>query len=101
MEKVQVKIFSNETNALAEEVAQEIVSLINKNNAIQKSTILGLATGNTPLDVYRELIRLYKESKVDFSRVITFNLDEYYELHQLMKIATTDSWMTTCSTLLT
>jgi glucosamine-6-phosphate deaminase len=80
MEKVQVKIFDNETNALAEEVAQEIVNLINKNNSIQKSTVLGLATGNTPLDVYRELIRLYKEGKVDFSQVITFNLDEYYEL---------------------
>jgi len=38
---------------------------------------LGLATGSTPIPVYQELIRLNKEKKVDFSRVITFNLDEY------------------------
>jgi len=80
MEKVKVKIFPNETNELAEEIAQLIISEINKNNAINKPTVLGLATGNTPLDVYRELIRNYKEGKVDFSKVITFNLDEYFEL---------------------
>jgi len=40
---------------------------------------LGLATGSTPIPVYQELIRLHKSKKnsLDFSRVITFNLDEY------------------------
>ena len=80
MEKIQVKIFPNETNELADEVAQIIINEINTNNTANKPTVLGLATGNTPLDVYRELIRQYKEGKVDFSRVITFNLDEYFEL---------------------
>ncbi|MCG0274940.1 MAG: glucosamine-6-phosphate deaminase [Thermosediminibacteraceae bacterium] len=42
--------------------------------------VLGLATGSTPLGTYRELVRMYKEGKLDFSRVITFNLDEYYGL---------------------
>ena len=40
-------------------------------------SILGLATGSTPIPAYQELIRLYKEGIVDFSRVRSFNLDEY------------------------
>jgi glucosamine-6-phosphate deaminase len=42
--------------------------------------VLGLATGNTPLATYRELIRLHKEEGLDFSGVATFNLDEYVGL---------------------
>ncbi|MCC5850023.1 MAG: glucosamine-6-phosphate deaminase [Verrucomicrobia bacterium] len=42
--------------------------------------VLGLATGGTPLLVYRELIRLHREEGLDFSRVTTFNLDEYIGL---------------------
>ncbi len=42
--------------------------------------VLGLATGSTPLGVYRELVRMYREEKLDFSRVTTFNLDEYVGL---------------------
>ncbi len=42
--------------------------------------VLGLATGRTPLDLYRELIRLHKEEGLDFSGVTTFNLDEYVGL---------------------
>jgi glucosamine-6-phosphate deaminase len=39
--------------------------------------VLGLATGSTPLGTYRELIRMHKEEGLDFSKVKTFNLDEY------------------------
>ncbi len=42
--------------------------------------VLGLATGSTPIPCYRELIRLHKEEGLDFSRVTTFNLDEYYPI---------------------
>ena len=42
--------------------------------------ILGLATGSTPLGTYKELIRLHKQEGLDFSRVTTFNLDEYVGL---------------------
>ena len=41
---------------------------------------LGLATGSTPLGMYRELIRLHREEGLDCSRVVTFNLDEYMGL---------------------
>ncbi|UCG16109.1 MAG: glucosamine-6-phosphate deaminase [Phycisphaerales bacterium] len=44
------------------------------------SSVLGLATGSTPVGLYKELIRLHKEQGLDFSQVITFNLDEYLGL---------------------
>ena len=58
-------------------LAAEMVTeqIINKPN-----TVLGLATGSTPLGMYRELVKIYKKSKLDFSKVITFNLDEYLGL---------------------
>ncbi len=42
--------------------------------------MIGLATGSTPIATYQELIRLYQEKAVDFSKAITFNLDEYVAL---------------------
>ena len=42
--------------------------------------VLGLATGSTPLAMYRELVRMHREDGLDFSRVRTFNLDEYVSL---------------------
>src|SRR5207249_3194175 len=42
--------------------------------------VLGLATGSTPLGLYKELIALYQSGALDFSRVTSFNLDEYLGL---------------------
>lgn len=42
--------------------------------------VLGLATGRTPLSLYQELIRMHRTEGLDFSRVTTFNLDEYVGL---------------------
>ncbi|MGL6074769.1 MAG: glucosamine-6-phosphate deaminase [Fimbriiglobus sp.] len=61
-------------------VAKEIDKLIRARNAAGRSTVLGLATGSTPVGLYRELIRLHKEEGLDFSKVVTFNLDEYYPI---------------------
>jgi glucosamine-6-phosphate deaminase len=44
------------------------------------NTILGLATGSTPLGLYKELVSMYEANKVNFSEVVTFNLDEYVGL---------------------
>lgn len=44
------------------------------------NSILGLATGSTPLKPYSQMIELYKKGVVDFSKVTTFNLDEYVNL---------------------
>ncbi len=43
----------------------------------EKPFVLGLPTGSTPLGTYKELINIYKEGKVSFSNVVTFNMDEY------------------------
>ena len=44
------------------------------------NSVLGLATGSTPLKPYNHMIRLYEQGAVDFSKVTTFNLDEYCKL---------------------
>src|SRR5438093_2847154 len=44
------------------------------------NSVLGMATGSTPLGVYQELVRMHKKEGLDFSQVITFNLDEYVGL---------------------
>ena len=43
-------------------------------------SVLGLATGSTPVDTYKELTKLHKEGILDFSKVKSFNLDEYVGL---------------------
>ena len=43
----------------------------------QPDCVLGLATGSTPIGTYQEMVRLHKEQGLDFSKVTTFNLDEY------------------------
>jgi glucosamine-6-phosphate deaminase len=58
-------------------VANEIKNLIEKNNEAGKATVLGLATGSTPVVMYKELIRLHKEEGLTFANVVTINLDEY------------------------
>lgn len=44
------------------------------------NSVLGLATGSTPLKPYSQMIELYKKGVIDFSKVTTFNLDEYVNL---------------------
>lgn len=78
-EKIDTTIFPDATSA-SKKVAREIGNLINARNQTAQNTVLGLATGSTPLQVYSELIRLHKEEGLSFKRVITFNLDEYYPM---------------------
>src|SRR5476651_943589 len=77
--KIPTLVFPTSTQA-SRHVALMIESLIRQNNSAGRPTVLGLATGSTPVGLYRELIRLHKEASLDFSRVVTFNLDEYYPM---------------------
>src|SRR5947199_2898909 len=77
--KTPTLFFPNSTQA-SRHVALMIESLIRQNNSANRATVLGLATGSTPVGLYRELIRLHKEAGLDFSRVVTFNLDEYFPM---------------------
>src|SRR2546429_500086 len=65
---------------LALRLADRIVEVIARETAAKGRCVLGLATGSTPLGIYRELIRRHQAGEVDFSRVTTFNLDEYYPM---------------------
>jgi len=78
-EKVPVRIY-DKAEAASKGVAGEMARLISERNAEGRTTVLGLATGHTPLGVYRELARLHREEGLDFSRVVTFNLDEYWPI---------------------
>jgi glucosamine-6-phosphate deaminase len=61
-------------------VANRIATLIRERNAAGEPTILGLATGSTPIGVYRELIRMHRDDGLSFANVVSFNLDEYYPM---------------------
>jgi len=77
--KVPTVIFET-SSELSKYVASVVADLIRSKNAAKKLAILGLPTGSTPLGVYRELIRLHNEEELDFSNVVTFNLDEYWPM---------------------
>ena len=78
IEKVAVAIIEYEEIAAA--IAARIAEVIRERQSQGKQPVLGLATGSTPIGIYRELIRLHREEGLDFSNVVTFNLDEYYPM---------------------
>lgn len=75
--KPKCVLFDN-VHVMARHVAQIVAAVIRERNSLGQNAVLGLPAGSTPLSVYRELIRMHREEGLDFSRVITFNLDEYY-----------------------
>jgi glucosamine-6-phosphate deaminase len=79
VERLPVTVYEQSTDA-SKAVAREIADLVRERAATGKMTVLGLATGSTPVGVYDELIRLHREEGVSFQSVITFNLDEYYPM---------------------
>ncbi len=78
-ERIPVLIFE-QPGQLAYAVARRIANLIEEHAAIGRKVILGLPTGSTPIGVYQHLIRMHREEGLDFSNVVTFNLDEYYPI---------------------
>ena len=67
--------------------ARHIVEAIKwKASQTDRPFVLGLPTGSTPLDVYAELIKMYKAGEVSFKNVITFNMDEYVGLQYELAI---------------
>ncbi|NLZ71086.1 MAG: glucosamine-6-phosphate deaminase [Clostridiaceae bacterium] len=63
-----------------EELSKRAADMMASQIRVEGHTVLGLATGSTPVGAYKELIRQYEEEGLDFSNVDTFNLDEYYGL---------------------
>lgn len=89
--KVPTLVFAN-AREVAKHVALVVESLIRENNSAGVPTVLGLPTGSTPIGVYRELIRLHRDEDLDFSQVITFNLDEYWPMDP-KSIQSYNRWM--------
>jgi glucosamine-6-phosphate deaminase len=77
-ERVPVVIV--EYDQIANTIARRIAEIVRGRNAEGRPAVLGLATGSTPIGIYRELIRLHREEGLDFSNVVSFNLDEYYPM---------------------
>jgi len=69
-------IVQSDAAAVGRTAARFVATLVRE----RPTCVLGLATGSTPLGMYQELIRLHREEGLDFSRVVTFNLDEYVGL---------------------
>jgi glucosamine-6-phosphate deaminase len=63
-----------------DEMSKEAAEIIRDAIHLKPNLVLGLATGSTPVGTYRELIRMHKAGELDFSKVVTFNLDEYVGL---------------------
>ena len=63
-----------------DEMSAEAAKIVADRLRKKPDLVLGLATGSTPLGLYKELIRMHKEEGLDFSKVTTFNLDEYVGL---------------------
>jgi glucosamine-6-phosphate deaminase len=67
-------------NAGYEELSREAARIVASAVRSKPTATLGLATGSTTVGMYEELVRLHQEQGLDFSRVVTFNLDEYLGL---------------------
>lgn len=78
-EKVAVSVYEDQFVA-SKAVAGRIAEIIKNKQRNGETTVLGLATGATPVNVYKELIRLHKEEGLSFKDVVTFNLDEYFPM---------------------
>jgi glucosamine-6-phosphate deaminase len=65
---------------IAKLVARRIAEIIRDRRAAGRPAVLGLATGSTPIGIYRELIRMHRDEGLDWSQVKAFNLDEYYPM---------------------
>lgn len=66
-------IIEKDYEAMSKKSAEILAEVVNE----KPEAVLGLATGGTPVSMYRNLIDMNKEGKIDFSKVTSVNLDEY------------------------
>ena len=78
--KERVPVVIVEYDEIARTIARHIAEIIKERRREGRHAVLGLATGSTPIGIYRELIKMHREESLDFSDVVTFNLDEYYPM---------------------
>ena len=72
---MEIKIFNS-----ADEIAVACADIFTQQITEKENSVLGLATGASPVKTYNELIRRYKNGEISFKSIRTFNLDEYCNL---------------------
>ena len=65
-----------------EEMSKKAAELFKEQLDTKPDSVLGFATGSTPVGTYKCLIDMYQKKEIDFSKVTSFNLDEYYPIKQ-------------------
>lgn len=78
-EHVKVKIH-RDSDIASKAISDYIIEKINQKAKTGEAFVLGLATGSSPIEVYRNLIHAYKNGRVSFKNVYTVNLDEYFPM---------------------
>lgn len=63
-----------------EQVSEQAAKLVASQLILKPTSILGLATGSTPIGLYDRLAEMNKKGEIDFSQVTSYNLDEYYPI---------------------
>ena len=78
-ERIRTRVYQGSEEASIA-IANRISDIIKAKAGKGKKCILGLATGSSPKEVYKELTRLHRVEGLSFRNVVTFNLDEYYPM---------------------
>ena len=74
-------IIQKDYESISKWAAEHVIEKINRfNPTAENPFVLGLPTGSTPVGMYRNLVKAYKEGRVSFKHVVTFNMDEYVGL---------------------
>ncbi|MEG1989269.1 MAG: glucosamine-6-phosphate deaminase [Oscillibacter sp.] len=63
-----------------EDLSKQAAKLVASQVILKPDSVLGFATGSTPVGLYQNLIRYYEQGELDFSKIVSFNLDEYYPI---------------------
>ncbi|WP_432409641.1 glucosamine-6-phosphate deaminase [Wukongibacter sp. M2B1] len=63
-----------------EEMSKEAARLVAAQIRLKPESVVGFATGSTPTEMYKELVKMHREEGLDFSKIVSFNLDEYYPI---------------------
>lgn len=65
-----------------DEMSEKAANIFAAQLTLKPDSVLGLATGSTPVGMYKKLIEKNKAGEIDFAAVRTFNLDEYYPINR-------------------
>ncbi|MGO3167945.1 glucosamine-6-phosphate deaminase [Senegalia sp. (in: firmicutes)] len=65
-----------------DEMSKRAAFIVASQVSIKEDSVLGLATGSTPIGTYKQIINIYNDKLIDFKNITTYNLDEYYDLSE-------------------